>query len=289
MYFPVAEIEVSPFVPAFAAFAISFFCSISGISGAFLLLPWQVSFLGYVAPGVSATNQIFNIVACPGGVVRYWREGRLLLPLTWIMASGTLPGVFIGAFVRLKYMSENKIFLPFAALVLFYLGFRLFLSGKKKIEARTGLVKTESFDAKKLSFTFANERYDVACPRLFILSLVVGLVGGIYGVGGGAIMSPFLISILGLPPAAIAGASLLSTFLTSIGGVISFAALSRALDMASGSPDWALGAIMGAGGFAGMYLGALSQKYIPGRVIKAGLGIIVIFTGSYYLYRYLSL
>jgi len=51
------------------------------ISGAFLLLPFQHSVLGYTAPGVSATNLVYNLVATPGGAYRYLREGRMLWPL----------------------------------------------------------------------------------------------------------------------------------------------------------------------------------------------------------------
>lgn len=41
MYFPTAEIEVSPLVPPLVAFVVSFFTSMGGISGAFLLLPFR--------------------------------------------------------------------------------------------------------------------------------------------------------------------------------------------------------------------------------------------------------
>ena len=50
MYFPVADIEVAVWIPPLASFTVSFFTSMGGISGAFLLLPFQVSFLGYTAP-----------------------------------------------------------------------------------------------------------------------------------------------------------------------------------------------------------------------------------------------
>ncbi|MFA6499933.1 MAG: sulfite exporter TauE/SafE family protein, partial [Desulfurivibrionaceae bacterium] len=96
MLFATAGIEVAPWIPPLVAFAISFFTSMCGVSGAFLLLPFQMSFLGYTNPSVSATNQVFNIVAIPSGVYRYWREGRVVWPLTWIVVFGTLPGVFIG-------------------------------------------------------------------------------------------------------------------------------------------------------------------------------------------------
>ena len=92
MYFPTAEIEVSPFVPPLVAFVVSFFTSMGGISGAFLLLPFQMTFLGYTNTSVSATNQLYNVFSNPGGVFRYYREKRMLWPLSWIVMAGAVPG-----------------------------------------------------------------------------------------------------------------------------------------------------------------------------------------------------
>src|SRR4030043_1074618 len=108
MTFPVSGVEVSPWIPPLVAFIISFFTSMGGVSGAFLLLPFQVSVLGFTSPAVSSTNQLFNIVAIPSGVYRYIREGRMVWPLTWIVIIGTLPGVFIGAVVRVTYLPDAK-------------------------------------------------------------------------------------------------------------------------------------------------------------------------------------
>ncbi|HSR36042.1 MAG TPA: sulfite exporter TauE/SafE family protein, partial [Desulfurivibrionaceae bacterium] len=106
MYFPVANITVNPLVPPLTAFALSFFTSMGGVSGAFLLLPFQVSVLGFHTPAVSSTNQLFNIVAIPSGVWRYIKEGRMVWPLTWIVIIGTLPGVLIGAIIRVRYLPD---------------------------------------------------------------------------------------------------------------------------------------------------------------------------------------
>lgn len=125
MLFHTAGIEVQPWIPPIVAFGISFFTSMGGISGAFLLLPFQMSFLGYVNPSVSATNHVFNIVAIPSGVFRYWREGRMVWPLAWVVILGTLPGVFIGAILRVAYLPDPLRFKLFASAVLFYLGVRM--------------------------------------------------------------------------------------------------------------------------------------------------------------------
>jgi uncharacterized membrane protein YfcA len=73
MHFPASGVDAPFWLPPLVALAISFFTSMGGVSGAFLLLPFQVSYLGYTAPSVSATNQLFNVVAIPGS--RYIREG----------------------------------------------------------------------------------------------------------------------------------------------------------------------------------------------------------------------
>ncbi len=77
MFFEVASITVPLWLPPLVGFVISFFTSMIGVSGAFLLLPFQMSVLGYVTPSVSATNFVFNLVAIPGGIRRYASEKRM--------------------------------------------------------------------------------------------------------------------------------------------------------------------------------------------------------------------
>src|SRR3989304_4479642 len=120
MHFPVAGIDLNPLVPPAGAFVISFFTSMGGVSGAFLLLPFQVSVLGFDSPAVSATNHLFNVVAIPGGVWRYSREGRMVWPLTWIIIIGTLPGVLVGALIRVYVLTDPGHFKLFVGLVLLY-------------------------------------------------------------------------------------------------------------------------------------------------------------------------
>jgi uncharacterized membrane protein YfcA len=89
-------------LPPLAGFVLAFFCSMVGISGAFLLLPFQMSVLGYVSPSVSATNLLFNLVAIPSGVWRYTSEGRMDWPLARLIALGSLPGLLDRKSTRLN-------------------------------------------------------------------------------------------------------------------------------------------------------------------------------------------
>ncbi|MCL6447860.1 MAG: sulfite exporter TauE/SafE family protein [Armatimonadetes bacterium] len=320
MHFPVSGVDVFPLIPPLVAFAVSSVTSPAGVSGAFLLLPFQVSVLGFTSPAVSPTNLIYNIVAIPGGLARFIREGRMAWPLTWVIILGTLPGVFGGAWLRIRYFLDPRLFKFFVGLVLLYLGVRLlyettgrYLKSKDQSKAlekkfkerirqikaeeharlasglpKEAVVKTKKVSLAKIEYEFWGETFSFSTLTIFLLALAVGLVGGIYGIGGGAIIAPFCVSILGLPVYTVAGAALAGTFLTSIAGVAFYAALAfTPLGMQNAvSPDWALGALFGIGGFLGTYCGAYLQKYLQERLIRGVLGIIVTGLAVNYVVQY---
>ena len=125
LYLPVSGVEVAPWLQPLVAFLIASCTTSSGISGGVLLLPFQMSVLGFISPSVSPTNLIYNIGAIPGGLYRYIREGRMAWTLAWVTIAGTLPGIFAGALIRVNYLHDPGSFKVFAGLVLLYLGFRL--------------------------------------------------------------------------------------------------------------------------------------------------------------------
>src|SRR4051795_3299082 len=79
----------------------------AGVSGAVLLLPIQVSVLGVPSPAVTPTNLIFNLLATPSGVLRYRRLRGDAPPsaLDARLLAGTLPGVVLGAVIRVELLS----------------------------------------------------------------------------------------------------------------------------------------------------------------------------------------
>jgi uncharacterized membrane protein YfcA len=311
MVFPTAGVEIFPLIPFLVAFVVSFFTSMGGVSGAFLLLPFQVSLLGFTSPAVSPTNLVYNIIAIPSGVYRYIKEGRMAWPLAWVIIAGTLPGVFFGAIFRIKYLPDPRHFKFFVGCVLLYVALRLLydvtpradawkakthalekkfreLSTRKQREnglPSDGVIRTVKFSLTRYTYEFYGEIFSFNSIALLILTFVVGVIGGTYGIGGGAIIAPFLITIFRLPVYTIAGAALLGTFLTSIVGVI-FYTLVAPIYAYTGlaiAPDWKLGVIFGAGGFFGMYCGARLQRYFPAKTIKLILGVVILFLSVRYI------
>ena len=307
MFFPLSGVTVDPWIPPLVAFAVSFLTSMGGVSGAFLLLPFQMSVLGYTSPSVSATNQLYNIVAIPSGVYRYWREGRMIWPLVWAVVAGTLPGVLIGAIIRVTGLRDPRHFKLFAAAVLLYIGGKMVRDMLKQqaAAAATGkaapsgplaasygnpaaTVRITESTLRRIGFTFQGETYTVPVSGIFLLCFIVGIVGGVYGIGGGAIVAPFLVTFFGLPVYTVAGAALMGTFVTSVAGVAFYSALAPFYPHLSVAPDWMLGVLFGLGGMAGMYLGARCQKFVPAKAIKWMLVTILTGTALKYILEFLQ-
>jgi len=284
-HFSKAGITIPIFLPPLVSFILSLICGVGGVSGAFLLLPFQVSILNFTTPSVSATNHLFNCVAIPWGVYNYWRQGRLYTPLTLIISLGTLPGVVIGYFLRVSYFLKLKNFLLLVGLVLLIIGGKLFydviLPPKKEASFSHTPPKTLIFSFRKLSFEYSGFTYEVNPIMIFLIACVIGIVGGIYGIGGGAIMAPVLLAFFHLPAYVFAGATLFATFLTSVIGVIVYTIFGN-------GPDFLLGLLFGAGGGIGLYISAKLQKYFPQKLMRILLAIIILFIAFRYIMKFFS-
>jgi uncharacterized protein len=313
MTFSVSGVETAVWIPPLVGMVISFFTSMGGISGAFLILPFQMSVLGFTSPSVTPTNLVFNVVGIPSAVYRYFKEGRMNWPLAWNIIVGTIPGLVLGLFIRVWYLPDPKSFKLFVGCVLFYIGGRMLYQllaerGKKTSEnaaetkmrqqhtakATSGAnphqtgIRTLSWSLTCTEYEFFGERFRFHTTGLFALSLVVGLIGGVYGIGGGAIIAPFIVSFFGLPIHTIAGATLMGTCVTSVGGVLFYEFFGPyvALPGQSVRPDWLLGFLFGIGGFVGMYFGARTQKYVPSSIIRPVLAIVIAGLGLRYVVGY---
>jgi len=229
-----------------------------------LLLPFQVSVLGTPSPSVTPTNLLYNVVATPGALYRYWRQGQTGGRLSAVLVAGTLPGVIAGSLIRVNLLPGARVFDLVVAAVLLPLGGWLVLSRPPRPDGPAQSVRR------------------IPNPVLIVLAAAVGCVGGIYGIGGGSILAPILIGT-GRRPAEVAPAALASTFVTSVAGVITFAILSvdQHLPVA---PDWPTGIALGVGGLAGGYAGARLQARMPDVLIRRLVGVLVIAIGARYLW-----
>jgi hypothetical protein len=232
-----------------AALVIATITTPVGVSGAVFLLPVQLSLLGVPSPQITPTNLLFNLFAAPGALLRYRRsavvDGRLVAQIS----VGSVPGILVGAALRVHIVPDLHAFRLIAAGVLLPMGVLVLRRRPLRMSP-------------------------LSSPALAGLAFVVGTIGGLYGIGGGSLLAPLLVGT-GMSVTRVAPAALMSTFLTSAVGVVAYAVLAKG---ASGhvEPNWALGIACGLGGLLGGSLGARLQAHVPERRLRDGLGLLAI-------------
>ncbi|HMT49648.1 TSUP family transporter [Dietzia sp. UBA5065] len=241
-----------------------------GISGAVFLLPVQLQFLSVSSPQVTPTNLLFNIVSAPGALWKFHRRRAFSdsAALTVRLLAGTVPGVLLGAAVRVFLAPGEDVARLLAVALLAPIGYGLVRPRRAGDAAGPGRVS----------------RWVTAHQRT--AAFVVGAFGGVYGIGGGSILSPLLVAG-GLTVGLVAPAALATTWITSVVGAAAFTALAP-LSAGTVSPAWGIGLACGLGGLIGGYLGVMLQPRIPERGLRAGLGAAALAVSALYAAQLLT-
>jgi uncharacterized membrane protein YfcA len=219
------------------------------------------------------------------------REKRMVWPLALAITIGTLPGVLVGYYIRVRFLPDPRSFKLFVGIILLYIGVKVI----KKIIPTGGEVAPEgngnfaisnlTYSLSKMGFDYQARRVEFSVAAIVILSLAVGVIGGIYGIGGGAIIAPFCVAFLNIPVHTVAGAAMFGTFVTSIAGVVIYST-APFYNGQTAPPDWFLGILFGLGGLLGMYLGASCQRYVPERIIQAILALVIFVVAGRYILQF---
>lgn len=242
-----------------------------GISGAVFLLPVQLQVLAVPSPQVTPTNLLYNVISAPGALWKLHTGGALAesRPLTLRLLAGTLPGMVVGATVRVFAVPGEDVVRLLAVLLLAPIAVGLLRrSGSGRITRGPGPVAT---------WVSRHQR---------AAGFVVGVVGGIYGIGGGSLVAPLLVAG-GLTVGVVAPAALAATWATSLVGAAVFTAWAPVAGSVVGAavvaPAWGIGLACGVGGLIGGYLGAHARPHLPERVLRVGLGLAAAGISALYL------
>jgi uncharacterized membrane protein YfcA len=130
-----------------------------GVSGAVFLLPVQLDLLRVPSPAVTPTNLLFNIVATPGALLRYRAQGLWGGPLVAQLVTATVPGVVIGALIRVYLVPGVQLFRLIGGAVLLPLGLWLWWRDPGRPD---------------------REAPALSGRTVTVLALLVGVIGGVW-------------------------------------------------------------------------------------------------------------
>lgn len=278
VYLPIAEMTISvETIVSLGAF-VGFISGVFGVGGGFLTTPLLI-FLG-VPPTVAVGTQGSQLIAAGiSGVLSYWRRGGVDFLVGTVMLGGGLIGSVFGIlfFNLIQYLGQ--IDLVISLLYIFLLGtigtmmlFESLFSMTKKHSVRT------EFNRLKSPSMMSKLPYKMRFPKskLYVSIFVPGGIGFIsgflvatMGVGGGFLLIPAMIYILGMPTLLVAGTSLFQIIFTSAFSTVIHAVSNNTVDVL-------LAFMLIFGGVIGAQFGVVASKKVTGAKARVILAVMVL-------------
>jgi len=229
-----------------------------GAGGSILTVPILMYVMGVPVQSAAGTSLAIVGLNAAAGALDYLRRGRSL-PRTGIAfgVSGLL-GALAGAW--LNHLTRAEVVLALFAVLM--------------LGAAWGLVRRRA-DADSGDFI---ERYTpLAWLRLAAVGLAIGLLTGFFGVGGGFLIVPALVVLLGLPMRLAVGTSLLAIALNALWGLLGY--------LHFGDLDWGLTGLFAVGGLLGVVVGGRLAGHVPERALRQALASVIVGIAAYTLLR----
>jgi len=235
-------------------FVVGTFGTLIGAGGGFILVPLLL--VGYHFPPADAVGTSLSLVFLNAlsGSVAYLRQRRVDLALGWRFALATLPGAIGGAYVTRSLSS--RAFGQAFGVVLIIVAVFLFLG-------RTAAPSARADSRALVDASGGTHHYRVDVWKGVMVSLLVGVISSIFGIGGGIIHVPFLIVALGLPVHVATATSHFVLSISAFVGAVTFLIL--------GHVDLTTFALMGIGVLLGAQVGARMSIGTSAAVIRGVL------------------
>lgn len=276
-------------IVALAGLLVGVLSGMFGIGGGTMIVPLLNLVFSVPMTGATSTSLFVIAPTAISGTFRHAKQKTADVKLGVLIGlSGALTSA-LGA-----WLSEDLpdlMLVIITSLVILYSAFQMFKSSRKKptdvSEVSLGLSPEASHAPTAPAVPTASAESTVPKPVMrkiviaVVLGLFAGLIAGLVGVGGGFIIVPMSIALLGFSMHRAAGTSLLAIAIIAIPGIISHAFLGHI---------WYLhGLALLVGTIPGAQLGARLAARIPDRALRMAFGVVLVFSGSMLLVNQLFL
>ena len=282
IYLPIAEMSLNVFLLLGMGGAVGFLSGLFGVGGGFLMTPLLI-FIG-VPPAVAVGTEANQIVAASvSGVLAHWRRGNVDFKMGLVLLLGGLAGSTLGvmlfSFLRglgqidLVISLSYVVFLGTIGSLMLYESMRTIRRRKTAPGQRMKLHQHTWVHGLPLKMRFRRSKLYISALLPFTVGFLVGVLAAIMGVGGGFVMVPAMIYLLGMPTAVVIGTSLFQIIFVTANATFLQATLNQTVDVV-------LALILLTGGVIGAQFGGRFAGRLPGEYLRLLLGAFVLFVGA---------
>ncbi|MDH5748688.1 MAG: sulfite exporter TauE/SafE family protein [Rhodospirillales bacterium] len=276
IYLPIAEISVNVFLILGMGGGVGFLSGLFGVGGGFLMTPLLI-FIG-IPPAVAVATEANQIVASSmSGVLAHWRRGNVDFKMGFALLIGGVIGSSFGVwlFALLRGLGHLDLVIKIS-----YVGFLGIIGTLMLIESGRALLRRKQKAPPKrkthywmhglpFKVRFRRSKLYISALLPIAIGIVVGLLAAIMGVGGGFVMVPAMIYLLGMPTSVVVGTSLFQIIFVTANVTVLQSVNTQTVDIL-------LALILLAGGVIGAQFGARAGNKLNGEQLRILLALMVL-------------
>ena len=283
LYLPIAEMSVNALVIILLGGGVGFLSGMFGVGGGFLTTPLLI-FYG-IPPAIAVASSATQITgASVSGALAYWKRGQVDLKMGGVLVIGGVIGAGAGQILFRQLQKLGQIDVAISIIYVVFLG----LVGTLMLREAAATLVSQARHAAGNAAPRARLRRHVpwiaALPgrtRFYrsglyisplaplLLGAVVGVLTVIMGIGGGFIMVPAMIYLLGMSASAVVGTSLFQIVFVTAAATLLHATSSKSVDIV-------LALLLLAGGVAGAQAGVRAAQRIKPEKLRLALALLVL-------------
>lgn len=281
IYLPIAEVSENVFLLLALGGGVGFLSGLFGVGGGFLTTPLLI--LIGIPPSIAvATGANQTLAASVSGMSSHWRKGNVDFKIGGVLMSGGLIGSVFGVWIFKLLRDVGQLELTISILYVVMLGslglmmviesLRSWVRRRRAVASAHKLHQHTWLHGLPLKMRFPKSRLYISALLPFGLGIFVGIMSAIMGVGGGFIMVPAMIYLLGMPTLMVIGTSLFQIIFVSANVTFLQAVQNQTVDLV-------LALILLAGGVVGAEMGSRVSTRLMGEQLRALLGLLILLVG----------
>ena len=279
IYLPIAEMNINIFLIIFIGMSIGILSGIFGVGGGFLMTPLLI-FLG-IPPVVAVGSEAPHVLATSvSGVIAHWRKKNVDIKIGIFLLIGGLFGSTVGVNLFNYLKNYGQIDLVIQLLFVFFLGFvgfsMAFESARTTIKQYRSIGKKRKklhqhswFHGLPFKVRFRRSKLYISAIPPVLIGFVVGVMSAMMGVGGGFIMIPAMVYILGMPTSVVVGTSLFQIIFVTANATFFQSYINYNVDVV-------LSGLMIFGGVIGAQIGVIFGSKLKAEYLRGILAILVL-------------
>ena len=278
IYLPIAEVSMNVFAVTGLGGMVGFLSGLFGVGGGFLMTPLLI-FLGIPAAVAVSTEANQIVASSVSGVLAHWRKRNVDFTMGFILLVGGLIGSSFGVwlFAFLKTIGQIELVIRLSYVV--FLGLIGFLmaweSTKAILKSRTPgasrgkLHQHNWLHGLPFKMRFRRSKLYISALLPLFIGAFVGMLSAIMGVGGGFILVPAMIYVLGMPTAVVVGTSLFQIIFVT-------ANVTFLQSITTQTVDIVLAGLLMLGGVIGAQIGSNASSLLRGEQLRGLLALMVL-------------